>query len=119
MLFEVRGRPETVVSRGAGPWVAADLPISAWCSEGTAGVHVSHIFGKLEVSGRVEAAAIGLRPGLADSLERNQGQPRFGPHASANDQGGHVGCEEGSLDSASTQIALRRCDAGLLSRSWA
>lgn len=35
-------------------------------SESTAGVHVSHILGKLGVSGRVEAAAIAVRLGVAD-----------------------------------------------------
>jgi DNA-binding CsgD family transcriptional regulator len=34
-------------------------------SESTAGVHVSHILGKLGVAGRVEAAAIAVRLGLA------------------------------------------------------
>ena len=33
-------------------------------SESTAGVHVSHIIGKLDVGGRVEAAAIAARLGL-------------------------------------------------------
>jgi predicted ATPase/DNA-binding CsgD family transcriptional regulator len=35
-------------------------------SESTAGVHVSHIIGKLAVSGRVEAATIAARLGLVD-----------------------------------------------------
>jgi DNA-binding CsgD family transcriptional regulator len=35
-------------------------------SESTAGVHVSHIMGKLDVSGRVEAATIATRLGLLD-----------------------------------------------------
>ena len=35
-------------------------------SESTAGVHVSHIIGKLGVGGRVEAATIATRLGLMD-----------------------------------------------------
>ena len=35
-------------------------------SESTAGVHVSHILGKLEVTGRAEAAAVAVRMGIAD-----------------------------------------------------
>jgi DNA-binding NarL/FixJ family response regulator len=35
-------------------------------SESTAGVHVSHIIGKLGVGGRVEAATIAARLGLLD-----------------------------------------------------
>ena len=39
-------------------------------SQKTVGVHVGNILAKLEVSGRVEAAAVAIRLGLTDRPER-------------------------------------------------
>ena len=78
--------PDSVEADGADPLAAYDLTPrevevlrlvaqgrtnrqiadELFISESTAGVHVSHIIGKLAVSGRVEAATIAARLGLMD-----------------------------------------------------
>ena len=63
-------------------------------SQKTVGVHVGNILAKLEVSGRVEAAAVAIRLGLTDRAEAARGRGATRP-VDAKRPGGRV---SGSLD---------------------
>jgi hypothetical protein len=63
-------RADPARGRGAGPGRRRSdnrqVAEALFISEKTAGIHVSHILAKLGVSGRVEAAAVAHRLGLAE-----------------------------------------------------
>ena len=62
--YDLTPREVEVLRRVAARRTNRQIADQLFISESTAGVHVSHIIGKLDVGGRVEAATIAARLGL-------------------------------------------------------
>ena len=64
--FGLSGREREVLALVAQGRTNREIGERLFISQKTVGVHVGNILSKLEVSGRVEAAAVAIRLGLTD-----------------------------------------------------
>jgi len=88
--FGLSGREREVLALVAEGYTNRRIGETLFISESTAGVHVSHILGKLGVGSRTEAAAVAIRlrldreadpsqAAIADEVERSPVQPKTNP----------------------------------------
>jgi DNA-binding CsgD family transcriptional regulator len=69
-------REREILGYVAAGWTNRQMAEALFISPKTASVHVSHILDKLGVEGRVQAATIGVRLGLADAVPPEPASPR-------------------------------------------
>ena len=77
--FGLSGREREVLVLVAQGRTNREIGERLFISQKTVGVHVGNILAKLEVSGRVEAAAVAIRLGLTDRPEPRGVGARRGP----------------------------------------
>ena len=72
--FGLTAREREVLALVAQGYTNHRIADTLFISESTAGVHVSHILGKLDVDSRTEAATVAVRLGL-DVTDASTGEP--------------------------------------------